>query len=294
MNKNKEILNSLKFNMNDNFVSKYSKTTIIQNNFSNLQNYIFDSNDNSFNDYTLLNSYLDLDNINDSLSLNYFLSENNVLSLKMKYLNKQSNSKKTKLLLPTNKENQEDFRSVLSNRKTTHKFSKKKLTIKKLSDLLFFSLGINKNRNNKRFYASAGGLYPIFIYFYANNIENLVNGIYRYHPVNHELEFINKLNSIDVTKIFASNSVSNFKYFNLIIFYVFNNFLNKYKYSNSSSRFGLLETGAIIHNIDLNASWQKIGINHVGYFNIEEIKKMLKISDYFGLYITNVSVLGEL
>ena len=125
MNKNKEILNSLKFNMNDNFVSKYSKTTIIQNNFSNLQNYIFDSNDNSFNDYTLLNSYLDLDNINDSLSLNYFLSENNVLSLKMKYLNKQSNSKKTKLLLPTNKEKQEDFRSVLSNRKTTHKFSKK-------------------------------------------------------------------------------------------------------------------------------------------------------------------------
>src|SRR5699024_3933355 len=42
-------------------------------------------------------------------------------------------------------------------------------------------------KTSTRFYASAGGLYPIDIYLYINNVEDYDKGIYLYQPISHSL-----------------------------------------------------------------------------------------------------------
>lgn len=289
--KNKfEILTSIHFNMADNYVSKYVNSTVVKNSYNDLQNYIFDTSDENFNDFFLSNCYLDTNNVNDVQSISNFLNNEAYISDQYRYLEKYANE--IKLNLP-NKSNlsKKYFQQVIKERKTSYQFKKEKLSFETLSHFLYYSFGVNLERKTKKYYASAGALYAVNIFFYANNVENIDDGFYEYDCWNHsiikkspqEKDLLLKINSDNVIKT---------TFFNLIIFYVLNTFKNKFKYTNASSRFGLIETGAAMHNADLHCAWLNLKSHHIGKYNTNYISDKLKIKDYFGMYVVNVSLIG--
>ncbi|HCZ2802804.1 TPA: streptolysin associated protein SagB, partial [Staphylococcus aureus] len=80
------------------------------------------------------------------------------------------NDEDTRSLPKSDKKIKESFYNVLNHRKSTRKFTSFEMACKELSTILKFSFGIAPRKveygdikTSTRFYASAGGLYPIDI-----------------------------------------------------------------------------------------------------------------------------------
>jgi SagB-type dehydrogenase family enzyme len=82
-------------------------------------------------------------------------------------------------------------------RRSRRNFTSGELDLQDLSALLFFAGGVTKTARTKdgedvplRAAPSGGALYPIDIYTSARRVSGLPRGIYRYKPVEHQLEAI--------------------------------------------------------------------------------------------------------
>jgi SagB-type dehydrogenase family enzyme len=90
-----------------------------------------------------------------------------------------------------------EFIRVLMARKTHRQFSKKKLTLETVSQLLSLVWGVNGYLYSPRFgklihktSPSAGARHPGEVYLMALRVEGLRPGLYHYHPAHHHLETI--------------------------------------------------------------------------------------------------------
>lgn len=75
---------------------------------------------------------------------------------------------------------------TLLERRSVRDFSDEFISLENLSQLLWAVQGITSEWGG-RTAPSAGGTYPLEIYVFMNQVENLVPGIYRYQPKNHSL-----------------------------------------------------------------------------------------------------------
>ena len=73
------------------------------------------------------------------------------------------------------------------------------MSLKDFSTLCKYSFGQSNRTANyngivatSRYYASGGGLYPVQVYIYANNVIGVKKGIYRYQLSTHSLYPINE------------------------------------------------------------------------------------------------------
>lgn len=73
------------------------------------------------------------------------------------------------------------------------------MSLKDFSTLCKYSFGQSNRTTNyngivatSRYYASGGGLYPVQVYIYANNVIGVKKGIYRYQLSTHSLYPINE------------------------------------------------------------------------------------------------------
>ena len=76
---------------------------------------------------------------------------------------------------------------AISQRRSVREISDAVLELGKLSQLLWAAQGITDKKNGFRAAPSAGAKYPLEIYVFAGNIENLPAGLYRYLPDGHRL-----------------------------------------------------------------------------------------------------------
>jgi len=81
---------------------------------------------------------------------------------------------------------------AIKKRRSIRTYTTKPLTLAALSQLLFAAQGITTEHNGYalRSAPSAGAVYPFDIYVIVNNVENVRQGIYRYHVDDHALELI--------------------------------------------------------------------------------------------------------
>ncbi|MCG9479500.1 MAG: SagB/ThcOx family dehydrogenase [Actinomycetia bacterium] len=82
---------------------------------------------------------------------------------------------------------------AIKNRKSHRRFSKKPLSLKQLSFLLWATQGVRQIKGSTvlRNVPSAGNRHPLETYICALNITGLVPGIYLYRPLEHELRVVN-------------------------------------------------------------------------------------------------------
>ena len=102
-----------------------------------------------------------------------------------------------KLMLPACSSVDSEFPRVLMARKTHRRFSKKKLTLETVSQLLYLVWGVTGYLYSPRFgklfhktSPSAGARHPGEVYLMALRVKGLRAGLYHYHPAQHYLQMI--------------------------------------------------------------------------------------------------------
>ena len=181
-----------------------------------------------------------------------------------------------KIVLPDPHPYNKTIFSVLSQRKSTQGFSKKQLTLEEISNLLFYSAGERNSSEphfSRRFYPSAGALYPLEIYILSLNTE-LSQGTYHYNVKSHSLEILSQ-------KILSfKESIFNYKWiFTAAMFIVMTGVFqrNVIKYGDRGYRHILVEAGHVAQNFYLNAAAENIAISSIGGYRDDDLNKMLDV-----------------
>ncbi|MEX2681211.1 MAG: SagB/ThcOx family dehydrogenase [Candidatus Sigynarchaeota archaeon] len=91
----------------------------------------------------------------------------------------------------------DEFRHLLTERRSRRRFSKEPMTLQELSTLLKYTSGITTDEFddagfNPRHVPSAGGLYPYETYVIANNVDGLGKGLYHYNVPSHALDLLKR------------------------------------------------------------------------------------------------------
>ncbi len=171
--------------------------------------------------------------------------------------------------------------NVIEKRESIREYAGSILSLKTLSTILHYSMGINKKHEinfgektiNTRYYSSGGGLYPVSFILYLSNIESIKDGFYRYQPFSHSLLF---LNNSGIKGVFDNNVVD---VINSNCIFFFNAELNRsyIKYGELSLINILIEIGIVSQNIHLMSNSFNLGTCDIAGFNKNLIEKKLNI-----------------
>lgn len=184
---------------------------------------------------------------------------------------------------PQSSLNQSILETILL-RKTPAKMQSCPISLEQLATLLFYAYGVTRDNKNTFFprplraVPSAGGLFPLEIYFYVqNNIEKLEAGIYHYHPIYHNLRLVKQGNwEESIAKaLFQPNLVKDCA----ILFFItaiFNR--STFKYQERGYRYIFLEAGHLAQNLNLVATAMDLAAQNIGGYFDRDIDKLLEIN----------------
>jgi SagB-type dehydrogenase family enzyme len=183
-----------------------------------------------------------------------------------------------KLSHPSNLD--ETLQTSLCNRKSYRIFQKKALSENQISTLLWSMYG---GRQDHKVVASAGGVYPLKIFIFSLNIEDLDKGVYEYLPSSHSLKFVKK--EMDISSLLVTNHIN---YENSGSFIVICGNVKDMciRYADRGYRYLLIEAGLVGQNAELATSSLNLSSILLGGFKDKET------SDFLGLDDTTITILG--
>lgn len=129
----------------------------------------------------------------------------------------------------------------------------------------------------ERMVPSGGGMYPLELYLFVNNIENVPQGIYHYaiYPPVLEQLYELKFSKFYITRLFMNQGYVAESSVILIATSCLER--NMRKYGDRGYRYILYEAGHVFQNINLVASASGLGTLNLGGFFDDEIANLLKI-----------------
>ncbi len=168
--------------------------------------------------------------------------------------------------------------TTIKNRKSHRDYKKESVTFEELGTILWHSYGIRENVTDFPFrnVPSAGALYPIEIYVYANNIKELKKGVYHFNIMDNGLEcltfgeFGDYLVNACLGQRFVTQAAA-------VIFFTAFFRRNMSKYGDRGVRYIFLDAGHIAQNMILCCEALGIGACSVGAFFDDEINRLLGI-----------------
>jgi SagB-type dehydrogenase family enzyme len=168
------------------------------------------------------------------------------------------------------------LQKVLTLRRSSRDFKIRKISLNKLSSLLYFSAGLKDlsfNPDTKRFYPSAGARYPLEVYL-INLQTPLPRGLYHYYLKNNSLEELFKFKKFDYKEYFNQQWLGRSSFI-VIITSVFRR--NTIKYGNRGYRHILIEAGHLGQNFYLGAASLNLYCCAIGGFVDDKLNKFLDI-----------------
>ena len=181
------------------------------------------------------------------------------------------------------------LKKCLVKRSSIRKSSKKDLSFRELSVILYYSCGIKNFKKysndvdelidkSKRFYPSAGARYPLEVYLGVFNVKNFSPGIYHYNVKWNTLELLCKGNFAKLfgKKITNQNWIKKFKVV-FILTAVFPRTTLKYK--ERGWRYIFIETGHLAQNIYLLCAALNFNCCSIGGFIDDEVIKLLDLKE---------------
>jgi SagB-type dehydrogenase family enzyme len=173
----------------------------------------------------------------------------------------------------------DNLRKLLLKRFSYRNFSKKAVTLKQLSEILYYSAGIVRKVEGelRRPYPSAGAKYPIEIYplILVNN--EVQKGLYHYDPANHSLDvLLDSLKNSDISGIWKTQQW--FKKASIILILTAAYTRTTEKYGEVGLAFPFIEAGHIGQNVYLLAQSMEIGCCAIGQFNEKPLCELLDIN----------------
>jgi SagB-type dehydrogenase family enzyme len=172
------------------------------------------------------------------------------------------NVKGVKKLLPARTFPDSEFVRVLMARRTHRQFSKQKLTLEAVSQLLSLVWGVTGYLRTPFFgklalktSPSGGALHPVEVYLMALRVKGLKAGLYHYHPAHHCLEMISRKATREKAQLYCArqdyvrNAAALF-----LMTAVFPRAMWKYRHARAY-RVVLLDAGHLCQTFCLVATW---------------------------------------
>jgi len=187
-----------------------------------------------------------------------------------------SGSKKVKLPEPNYRGM--NLEETIAKRRSARDYSKKAVTLSKLSQLLFAAQGITGKIYGQglRSAPSAGALYPFEIYVVVNNVQDLPRGIYHYSVLDHSLElvkagdFSGKITDAGLEQEMLGDAGVTFA-----LSAIFDRV--RHKYGERGFRYAYIEAGHISQNICLQSVSLGLGSVCVGAFLDEKVNQLIGV-----------------
>jgi len=176
--------------------------------------------------------------------------------------------------LPQIEYNDNDLISAIIERKAERQYATEPVALKDLALVLWAGSGIKSPQVDSVSHAtrtipSAMGIYPIDVYVFALQVENLPSSIYLYLPEKHALQEIPSVNVTEaLAKITNQRAVQNASLVFLIAFH-------RDKSSRMNDKFAYFEAGEVVQNISLMAVDRGLGSYVIGMYNQEKIIEVL-------------------
>lgn len=152
-----------------------------------------------------------------------------------------------------------NFLQLLKSRKSSRKWTDQIISLQQLSNLLNFA--IFQKSTNHFSYSSAGGLYSVQIYFVANGISGLLDGLYFYDPFIQAVKLIKVFKSLETQLSLLGLQFENLPKLTFLFLSDFQEVERKYLHR--ALRFVIIETGEIIQNLQLLT--QAMKLNHCAW-----------------------------
>ncbi|WDV46630.1 SagB family peptide dehydrogenase [Clostridiaceae bacterium M8S5] len=281
-------------------ISSYTDTTVVRMQHNILNGGIFSQNRYKSEEY-LLNFRGNNNYLGNRIGASDFYGSGGLATLTQKELGENLDSA---ILLPEPQKIKTSISKAIKNRRSVRKYREGKMSLKDLSNILYYSSGVSGKDENKLDYyeeplvfklrnvPSGGGLYPIKLYFYCNNVKGLEEGIYVYYPENHAIHIIKdkeKLLSVTTYADFASIDVSKV---NMVILYVYDLFINSRKYGDIGAAFAFIEIGEMAQNIQLISTALGYGACDIGGYDKGLVESELEI-DGLTKHLLHVTIVGH-
>jgi len=145
--------------------------------------------------------------------------------------------------------------TVMEQRHSTREFSDVTMKFIDFSTICKYSFGLANRIMNyngimatTRYYASGGGLYPIYEYILINNVAKIKPGVYRYQPYSHSLYPIT--DDLNIRQLLQYGDFD-FDDYSFAVMYEYDLNRNYLKYGELSLLTTLVEVGIISQNIEL-------------------------------------------
>lgn len=172
---------------------------------------------------------------------------------------------------------------ALKKRRTVREFLDQKVSIKSLSELLQFGVGVKHESENingfevpLRYYGSGGGLYPIRPYIYAQKVKGIQSGMYKYQPFSHSLRLVES-EDISLQEIFSTQKMVNIENVSFVIIFVYEMNKNYMKYGELALAQAFIEVGLMSQNLHLLSQCMGIGTCDIGGFNKVLLEKKMHL-----------------
>jgi SagB-type dehydrogenase family enzyme len=198
-------------------------------------------------------------------------------------------------LIPLSREFPTKFLSmvdVLKKRRSVRSFSPKPLSIAELSFLLWASTGVQRKEQGYDFRTvpSAGALYPIETYLYANNVEDLEKALYHYNIEAHALEKL-KVGAFAENLAHAALGQNMCIKAPVVLIWTAIFARSKWKYAQRAYRYVYLDAGHIAQSLAVSAISIGLGSCQIGAFFDDEINQIIGV-DGVGESVIYLSVVG--
>lgn len=146
--------------------------------------------------------------------------------------------------------------SVLGARRSALSFGRGTLNMEEITTLLHYSYGVTKSNHpdiyprSFRTVPSAGGIFPFDIYFWANRVEDMVRGLYHFHPLRHAVTMLKSEELVECMRAgYAQGELFDQAALSILLVASFERTM--FKYGERGYRFILIEAGHIGQNIAL-------------------------------------------
>lgn len=185
---------------------------------------------------------------------------------------------------------------AISQRRSCRKFADEPLDLPVASSLLRFSYGTTRSilltdgqTATLRPVPSAGGLYPLELYFNAYSVTGMSDGIYRYYPLHHLAEKLaavpseEKLSEALMAQYFIAHA-------NLVVFMVASFDRTLSKYGPRGYRYMLLEAGHVGQVLCLLAAESGLASLCIGGFHDRKLNLLLRLRENRNVVLYSVAV----
>jgi len=156
---------------------------------------------------------------------------------------------------------------------------------------LYATQGIKKHfpKYSFRTVPSAGARHTFETYLYADRIQNIPKGLYRYLPIENKLYFLESFKENDVEKLTES---LNRQYWNAAVYFIWTTipYRMEWRYSSASSKLIAIDAGHVCQNLYLACEAIDCGTCGIAAYNQKLIDEFLNVDgkDEFSVYIAPV------